>query len=49
LINRDWSLLKLDELQKAYQFLYTLDYRLKNGGSNAALELFYGMFFESRF
>lgn len=49
LINRDWSSLKLSELRNAHQFLSTMDFRLKNGGSSVALELFYGMFFENKF
>ncbi len=49
LINRDWSSLKLSELRSAHQFLSTMDFRLKNGGSPIALELFYGMFFENKF
>lgn len=49
LINRDWSSLKLSELRNAHQFLSTMDFRLKNGGSSVVLELFYGMFFENKF
>jgi len=49
LINRDWSSLKLSELQKAHQFLAAMDFRLKNGGSPIALELFYGTFFMNKF
>jgi hypothetical protein len=49
LINRDWSSLSLQELQKAHDYLCTLDYRLKNGCSSAALELFFDKFFEGKF
>jgi len=48
-INRDWSSLSLAELQHAHQFLSNMDFRLKNGGSPVALELFYGMFFSNKF
>jgi hypothetical protein len=48
-INRDWTLFSSDELRNAYLFLYTIDFRLKNGGSPVALELFYSMFFENKF
>lgn len=49
LINRDWSSLHLAELQCAHQFLSSIDFRLKNGGSTVALELFYTKFFENKF
>ena len=49
LIKRDWAQLQLQELQLAHDYLYKLDYRLKNGGSCAALELFFDKFFEGKF
>jgi len=48
-INRDWSLCNLTELRNAHQFLSTMDFRLKNGGSELGLEHFYGQFFENKF
>ena len=48
-INRDWSLCSLIELRNAHDFLYSLDFNVKNGGTQVALELFYCMFFEGRF
>lgn len=49
LINRDWSRYELAELCNAHQFLTTLDFRLKNGGSDMGIEHFYNLFFENRF
>jgi hypothetical protein len=48
-INRDWSSYTVTELQKAHHFLSGIDFHLKNGGSSATLELFYGLFFQNRF
>ncbi|HJZ23345.1 MAG TPA: hypothetical protein VJ201_02720, partial [Candidatus Babeliales bacterium] len=48
-INRDWLLCNLTELRNAHQFLSTMDFRLKNGGSELGLEHFYGQFFENKF
>lgn len=48
-INRDWSRYDLAELSNAHQFLTTLDFRLKNGGSEIGLEHFYSHFFEDEF
>jgi hypothetical protein len=48
-INRDWQQYSLDELRNAHLFLTSLDFRLKNGGSEIGLEHFYGQFFENKF
>ena len=48
-INRDWQQYTLSELAAAYQILATMDFRLKNGGSEIGLEYFYGQFFENKF
>lgn len=48
-INRDWSLYAVSELNAALQFLYDIDFRLKNGGNAVAFEHFYCMFFGNRF
>jgi len=42
-------LCNLTELRNAHQFLSTMDFRLKNGGSELGLEHFYGQFFENKF
>lgn len=44
-----WQSYTLKELTHAHQFLYTIDYNLKNGGSAAFLELFYIKFFANQF
>ena len=46
---RLWRNANIDELCNAHQFLYTVDYSLKNGGSDFSLELFYIKFFERQF
>lgn len=48
-INRDWLRYELNELCNAHHFLTTLDYRLKNGGSELGIEHFYSQFFEDKF
>ncbi len=48
-INRDWSLYSATELRNAHQFLFELDYRLKNGASEIGLEYFYSQFFDNKF
>lgn len=48
-INRDWSLYKLDELRSMHHFLYEIDFKLKNGGSDIGLEYFYTEFFDGKF
>jgi hypothetical protein len=48
-INRDWSSYNLVELRNAHHFLTTIDFKLKNGGSEIALEHFYTQFFDNKF
>ncbi len=48
-INRDWSSFTLTELKNAHHYVCALDYSLKNGGSPAALELFFDKFFGNVF
>ena len=48
-ISRDWSQYSLAELRNAHHFLSTMDFRLKNGGSELGLEHFYTQFFENKF
>lgn len=47
--NRDWSLYQPTELDTAYQCMYEIDFRLKNGGNVIALEYFYAQFFSGAF
>ena len=44
-VNGGWRAVACRELKTAHQFLYDLDYGLKNGGSAIGLELFYENFF----
>jgi len=39
--NRDWRTHSLQTLQQAHHRLYEIDFHLKNGGSDSALELFF--------
>jgi len=48
-INRDWLTYALDELRNAHHFLSSLDFRVKNGGSEIGLEHFYNQFFDNKF
>ncbi|MBA3954019.1 hypothetical protein H0X48_01750 [Candidatus Dependentiae bacterium] len=48
-INKDWRLYTPELLAQAHQFLYSLDYRLKNGGGDYGLELWYHKFFLGKF
>lgn len=49
LIQTDWQKLRVDELKQAHDFLYSLDFSLKNGGNAAALDLLYSKFFLNQF
>jgi hypothetical protein len=49
LVNRDWSLYSAAELRNMHQFLTTMDFRLKNGGSEICFEHFYSQFFDNKF
>ena len=48
-INYDWRRYQPAELKKAHQFIYDVDYKLKNGGSAVALDLFYTKFLSNQF
>jgi hypothetical protein len=48
-VNRDWSSYTSTELRNAHQLLSTMDFQLKNGGSEIGLEHFYGKFFDNKF
>ena len=48
-INRDWKSYSATELRNAHQLLSTMDFQLKNGGSEIGLEHFYGKFFDNKF
>lgn len=48
-INRDWSSYSAVELRNAHQLLSTMDFQLKNGGSEIGLEYFYSKFFDNKF
>jgi len=45
---RLWRETRLPELRAAHDFLYSVDYSLKNGGAPFSLELFYFNFFTAR-
>lgn len=44
-IKKDWKSFSTKHLIMAHDFLYDIDYQLKNGGQPFALELFYSRFF----
>lgn len=46
---RLWRDANVLEFRSAHKFLYSVDYSLKNGGSDFSLELFYTKFFERQF
>ena len=48
-IQREWKHYSLEELQQAHQWLYEIDYSLKNGGDSSSLELFYSKFLTNKF
>ena len=48
-VNRDWSSYTALELRNAHQLLSTMDFQLKNGGSEIGLEHFYSKFFDNKF
>lgn len=48
-VNKDWRLYTPLFLAQAHQFLYSLDYRLKNGGGDYGLELWYHKFLLNKF
>lgn len=48
-INNDWRHYTVGECKNAHQFLYELDYNVKNGNSLLGLDLFYTSFFLNKF
>jgi len=48
-IKGGWKLFNTKELKNAHDFLYSVDYYLKNGGKIFALDLFYSKFFANQF
>lgn len=48
-LNRDWRSYQSDELARAHQYIYDIDYRLKNGGNDGVLDLFYTKFLTNKF
>jgi len=48
-MNRSWRKFSQCELKNAHNFIYSVDYSLKNGGSPFSLELFYSKFLSGKF
>lgn len=48
-LQRDWKKITVWEITQAHDFLYGLDYHLKNGGQMEALDLLYAKFFSGDF
>lgn len=48
-INKDWRKYSLEFLTKAHNFLYMLDYNIKNGATDTGLELWYHKFLLNSF
>jgi hypothetical protein len=48
-INRDWQGYSFAELAAAHDFMYRLDWHVKNGGSDLGLDLFYARFLSGSF
>lgn len=48
-IQYDWKKNSIVELKKAHEYIYDLDCKFKNGGSDIALDIFYGKFFAKKF
>lgn len=47
--NRDYRSYSLTTLRNAHQYLYEIDFHLKNGGNDTSLELFYTKFLQKEF
>ena len=43
-INVDWRKYKAEELKNAHDFIYSLDFEIKNGGNDCGLDVFYMKF-----
>ena len=48
-IQREWKHYSLDELHRAHQWVYDLDFTIKNGGDPFSLDLFYSKFLMRKF
>jgi len=48
-MQRSWRELSQLELQNAHDFIYSIDYSLKNGGKSFSLDLFYSKFLNNQF
>jgi hypothetical protein len=48
-INRDWRAYTCEELSNAHNYIYTLDYNLKQGATDYGFDLFYTKFFLGSF
>jgi len=48
-MQRSWRKFTPDELVNAHNFLYSVDFSLKNGGASFSLDLFYSKFLHSQF
>lgn len=48
-IQYDWKKSSIKELQYAHQYIYDIDFALKNSGSESSLDLFYAKFFSKQF
>ena len=48
-INYDWKRYSFEELKKAHQLLYAIDYDIKNGGQEYAIDVFYFKFLLNEF
>ena len=45
----DWKKYKPNQLQESHQYIYTIDYLMKNGGNHDLLESFFASFFARTF
>jgi len=48
-LQRSWRKFSQLELQNAHEFIYSIDYSLKNGGKPFSLDLFYSRFLNNQF
>lgn len=48
-MQKDWHTYSVAELMNAHNFLYSIDYRLKNGSGSFGLDLFYSKFLLNQF
>jgi len=48
-VQKDWKELSVSEIKAAHDFLYSLDYNMKNGSSESSLEILFSQFFLNKF